>query len=137
MPTYDYRCSNCGHELEAFQAMSEDPLTDCPNCGTPKLRRLISGGTGVIFRGGGFYVTDSRATANGKRKAEKTAAVGDSGSDSGSSSGSSADTGTGSTSGATESSPSPPGSGAKGSADKPATKPQNTARKGNRDRKAS
>ena len=75
MPTYDYRCSNCGHELEAFQAMSEDPLTDCPNCGTPRLRRLISGGTGVIFRGGGFYVTDSRG-GGAKRKAEKTGSAG-------------------------------------------------------------
>ena len=57
MPTYDYRCKNCGHEFEEFQSISADPLTDCPVCdGT--VQRVISGGTGLIFKGSGFYITD-------------------------------------------------------------------------------
>jgi len=60
MPTYDYECRTCGHSFETFQSMSDDSLTICPECGKPQLRRLISGGTGVIFKGSGFYVNDSR-----------------------------------------------------------------------------
>ena len=59
MPTYDYECKNCGYEFEYFQAMSEDPLDTCPECGG-ELRRLIGGGTGVIFKASGFYVTDNK-----------------------------------------------------------------------------
>ncbi|MFP4644614.1 MAG: FmdB family zinc ribbon protein [Spirochaetales bacterium] len=69
MPSYDYECKECGHEFEAFQTMSEAPLTECPSCGQESLRRLIGGGMGIIFRGSGFYVNDSRASkssANGK-----------------------------------------------------------------------
>ncbi|MCF7934282.1 MAG: zinc ribbon domain-containing protein, partial [Spirochaetia bacterium] len=55
MPTYDYRCETCGYEFEHFQMMSEEPLSDCPKCGSP-VRRLIGGGIGVIFKGSGFYV---------------------------------------------------------------------------------
>ena len=71
MPTYDYQCEQCGHAFEAVQGMRDNPLRDCPSCGEPQLRRLISGGAGVIFRGSGFYVTDSRkssSTLNGKGK---------------------------------------------------------------------
>jgi putative FmdB family regulatory protein len=57
MPTYEYECKKCGHSFEAFQSMSDDPLTECPECGK-ELRRLINGGSGVIFKGSGFYVTD-------------------------------------------------------------------------------
>ena len=60
MPTYDYECRSCGHSFEAFQSMSEDPLTQCPECGKNELRRLIGGGTGIIFKGSGFYINDSR-----------------------------------------------------------------------------
>ena len=63
MPTYDYECANCQHTLEIFQSMMDDPLTDCPSCGTPQLRRVISGGTGIIFKGSGFYVNDSRGSS--------------------------------------------------------------------------
>jgi putative FmdB family regulatory protein len=64
MPTYEYECKSCGHTFEAFQAMSDDPLDSCPKCGK-SVRRLIRGGTGVIFKGSGFYVTD-RAGASPK-----------------------------------------------------------------------
>lgn len=65
MPTYDYECKECGHEFEAFQTMSEELLTQCPSCGKESLRRLIGGGTGVIFRGSGFYINDSRSSKTG------------------------------------------------------------------------
>ena len=58
MPTYEYVCSGCGHEMEAFQRMSEAALTDCPSCEEPQLRRKIGRGAGIIFKGGGFYETD-------------------------------------------------------------------------------
>ena len=63
MPTYDYRCTDCGHRFEAFQAMSADPLTECPLCGK-SVERLISGGAGLIFKGSGFYITDYKNKKN-------------------------------------------------------------------------
>ncbi|MBK6910469.1 MAG: zinc ribbon domain-containing protein [bacterium] len=56
MPTYDYRCTN-GHEFEEFQSMVAPPLDVCPVCGAPA-ERMISGGSGLIFKGSGFYITD-------------------------------------------------------------------------------
>lgn len=64
MPTYDYECRSCGYRFETFQSMSDDSLTICPDCGKDQLRRLISGGTGVIFKGSGFYVNDSRKSSS-------------------------------------------------------------------------
>lgn len=58
MPIYEYQCSNCGHELEELQTMSELPLVKCPNCGKDTLKRLIGTGGGLIFKGSGFYLTD-------------------------------------------------------------------------------
>lgn len=58
MPTYEYSCASCGHELETFQRMSDDPLVDCPSCREPSLKRKIGLGAGIIFKGGGFYETD-------------------------------------------------------------------------------
>lgn len=73
MPTYEYECKNCGHVFEAFQAMSDEPLKNCPKCGK-SVRRLIHGGTGVIFKGSGFYVTDkSKAAAGASSKTSKSA----------------------------------------------------------------
>lgn len=60
MPTYEYKCDACGHEFEKFQSMSAEPIKKCPKCGKNKVRRLISGGAGLIFKGSGFYITDYR-----------------------------------------------------------------------------
>ena len=60
MPTYDYECSGCGQTFEVFQRMSDEPLSNCPDCGAPA-RRRISGGAGFIFKGEGFYITDHRS----------------------------------------------------------------------------
>ena len=69
MPTYDYRCNNCDHEFEEFQAMSAKPLKKCPECGKLKLERLIGTGAAVIFKGSGFYETDYRSDSY-KKSAE-------------------------------------------------------------------
>ena len=57
MPTYEYECKKCNHRFEVFQSMSDEPIKKCPECGK-QVRRLVSGGVGVIFKGSGFYVTD-------------------------------------------------------------------------------
>ena len=57
MPTYEYECEKCGYRFEKFQRMSDAPVRRCPRCGG-KVRRLITGGAGIIFKGSGFYVTD-------------------------------------------------------------------------------
>jgi putative FmdB family regulatory protein len=54
MPTYEYRCKSCGHELEAFQKITEDALRKCPECGKDELERLISGGN-FVLKGSGWY----------------------------------------------------------------------------------
>jgi putative FmdB family regulatory protein len=61
MPTYDYECSGCGHHFEAFHSISAEPLSDCPECGG-SVRRMIGGGAGFLFKGSGFYETDSRSS---------------------------------------------------------------------------
>ena len=63
MPTYEYLCQGSQHRFEVFQRMSDDPLKECPSCGS-EVRRVIYP-AGVIFKGSGFYVTDSRKAANG------------------------------------------------------------------------
>jgi putative FmdB family regulatory protein len=60
MPTYEYRCPDCGHEFELFQRMSDEAKADCPACGKPATRRM-SGGAGFLFKGSGFYITDYRS----------------------------------------------------------------------------
>lgn len=61
MPTYNYLCNQCGHRFDAFQAISAEAITDCPNCnGVGTVQRLITGGAGIVFKGSGFYVTDYR-----------------------------------------------------------------------------
>lgn len=69
MPTYEYRCSNCNHELEEFQSINAKPLKKCPQCGKSELQRLISLGGGVIFKGSGFWQTEYRSE-NYKKGAE-------------------------------------------------------------------
>ena len=68
MPTYDYVCGSCGHELEMFQSMSEAPKRKCPECGTMKLQRQIGMGAGILFKGSGFYETDYRSSSYEKGK---------------------------------------------------------------------
>jgi putative FmdB family regulatory protein len=68
MPTYQYRCTDCGHDLEAVQKFSDAALTECPNCGG-SLRKLFNA-VGVVFKGSGFYRTDSRA-GNGDSSGSK------------------------------------------------------------------
>lgn len=60
MPTYEYRCPECGHDFEKFQRMSDEPVAACPECDAAAVRRL-SGGAGLLFKGSGFYITDSRS----------------------------------------------------------------------------
>ena len=57
MPTYNYYCSDCDTHFSYFQKMSESPISSCENCGG-QVKRLITGGTGLIFKGSGFYLTD-------------------------------------------------------------------------------
>ena len=61
MPTYQYRCTECGNELEAVQRFTDPSLTDCPSC-EGQLRKVFNA-VGVVFKGSGFYRTDSRADA--------------------------------------------------------------------------
>jgi len=62
MPTYGYECKSCTHTFDAFQSIKDEPLKTCPKCGK-EVRRLINGGTGIIFKGGGFYVTDKKGSS--------------------------------------------------------------------------
>ena len=75
MPTYDYACSKCEHTFELFQQMSDSVRRKCPECGKLALKRLIGTGSGVIFKGGGFYETDYRSDSYKKAAdADKKAA---------------------------------------------------------------
>ncbi|MBK9229120.1 MAG: zinc ribbon domain-containing protein [Ignavibacteria bacterium] len=58
MPTYEYKCNNCGHTFDVLQSMKEEKLKKCPECGEDTLQRLIGSGAGLIFKGSGFYLTD-------------------------------------------------------------------------------
>ena len=73
MPTYAYRCIACDHRFDATQRFADDPLTECPACGG--LVKRVIGPVGVVFKGSGWYITDSRksseATNGGKADAPK------------------------------------------------------------------
>jgi putative FmdB family regulatory protein len=58
VPTYGYRCAPCGHEFDVFQRMSDEPVAACPVCGAPARRLFFP--AGIVFKGSGFYKTDSR-----------------------------------------------------------------------------
>jgi len=85
MPTYEYQCTKCGKEFEFFQSIKDVPLKVCPACGKPALKRKISAGVGLIFKGTGFYITDyknkssSQSTATNKTKNTKPNTSQDSG----------------------------------------------------------
>lgn len=74
MRTYSYKCTNCDHRFEARQRFSDDPLSECPVCGSP-IRKVITP-VGIVFKGSGFYVTDNKngrpvGTANGSGSPSK------------------------------------------------------------------
>ncbi|MCU1372458.1 MAG: FmdB family transcriptional regulator [Ilumatobacteraceae bacterium] len=73
MPTYEYRCKNCGHEFDIVQSFSDDSLTDCPSCHEATLKKVF-GNVGITFKGSGFYKTDSRSagTFGSARDADKS-----------------------------------------------------------------
>lgn len=84
MPTYSYICDACGHRFEQFQTIVEEPIKICPECEEERVRRLIVGGAGLIFKGSGFYITDyARSKVPGQERSpasdgskEKTDKVG-------------------------------------------------------------
>ena len=73
MPTYDYKCTECEHTFELFQSMTEDPITECPEC-KGVVKRLIGAGIRPIFKGSGFYETDykSKGGSGSKKSAVST-----------------------------------------------------------------
>lgn len=73
MPTYEYRCVQCGHQFERFQFINDEPLgkADCPVC-HGEVKRLISGGAGLLFKGSGFYITDYRSDSYKKAAKAET-----------------------------------------------------------------
>ena len=90
MPTYQYACTACGHRFEAVQSFSDSSLTDCPEC-AGRLRKVFSS-VGIVFKGSGFYRTDSRAKEGAVAGGAKDSAGAEKSSDSSASPGSS-DTG--------------------------------------------
>lgn len=70
MPTYEYECSSCRHRFEEFQSIMDKPIRTCPRCGK-EVRRLISGGGGLLFKGSGFYITDYRSESYKKKEKEE------------------------------------------------------------------
>jgi putative FmdB family regulatory protein len=77
LPTYQYRCTECGHSFEQFQSFTDDALTVCPECGG-RLRKMFNA-VGVVFKGSGFYRTDSRESSTSAESpaAEKAPASSD------------------------------------------------------------
>ena len=74
MPTYRYQCKKCGKKLEEFQSITAPPLVRCPKCKTNNLVREIGAGSGLIFKGSGFYQTDYKKDIKKEsKKAEKPA----------------------------------------------------------------
>jgi putative FmdB family regulatory protein len=111
VPTYQYTCTDCGEPVEAVQKFSDDPLTVCPHCGG-KLRKVFSP-VGIVFKGSGFYRTDSRngSSADRAKKDKEPSGTGAKGSDSSSAGGSSSSgSSESSSSGSSDSAGSSPGS---------------------------
>ncbi len=75
MPVYEYRCPNCG-VFEATQKITDEPKTTCPTCGAP-VKKLISHGVGIIFKGSGFYCTDNRKDSQKSESGDSSSKSGD------------------------------------------------------------
>jgi putative FmdB family regulatory protein len=71
MPTYEYECEKCGHHFDVFQSMTEPHRKRCPKC-KGKVRRLVSGGAGIVFKGSGFYATDYRSSSYKEQKRKES-----------------------------------------------------------------
>ncbi|GLH95565.1 FmdB family zinc ribbon protein [Phytohabitans aurantiacus] len=106
MPTYQYACTACGHQLEAVQSFADEPLTECPAC-EGRLRKLF-GSVGVVFKGSGFYRTDSRSAEKSKSSSSSSSTTPSSSSSSSTSSDSSSSSSTTSSSPSSASKPSAP-----------------------------
>ena len=110
MPTYEYECTSCGQHIEVFQRISEDALTTCGVCGGA-LRKVFHP-AGIVFKGSGFYATDSRSASKSsgaeKKKAEATTGSGEGASSSGSEGGSGSTGSSDGKSGSTSGSPKEP-----------------------------
>lgn len=73
MPTYNYKCLSCKKKFVAFQTMNEGPILSCVVCSSDKVEKLISAGSGLIFKGAGFYLTDYKeASKKNKNNEVKT-----------------------------------------------------------------
>lgn len=77
MPTYEYKCTKCGYVFERFQGIKDPPYTKCPEC-NGLVKRLIGAGSGILFKGSGFYITDyrSRSYKEKERKEKQTTSPG-------------------------------------------------------------
>ena len=88
MPTYEYKCLDCGIQFDRFQGITEDPIQECPEC-SGQTKRLIGAGAGLIFKGSGFYITDYRSEGykESAKKDKESSSSGDGDSKSGDSKG--------------------------------------------------
>ncbi len=78
MPTYEYVCNECGHEFEEFHGINTPSISICPSCNKESVRRKISGGGGILFKGSGFYSTDYKNTSSHKESSEPSCTAGSS-----------------------------------------------------------
>ncbi|HVS67181.1 MAG TPA: FmdB family zinc ribbon protein, partial [Mycobacteriales bacterium] len=111
MPTYEYVCTKCGEGLEAVQSFSDPPLTKCPNC-KGKLRKVFSA-AGIVFKGSGFYKTDSRSGSKSKSASSSSTSTKESTASSGSDSSSSSSSSGGDSSSSSSTASSKGGDGSK------------------------
>jgi putative FmdB family regulatory protein len=113
VPTYEYACTNPEgkHQFEVVQSFTDAPVTECPECGAPV--RKVYGSVGVVFKGSGFYRTDSRKSASSSDGASSSKDSSSSSKDSSSSSSSSKDSSSSTTSSSTAPAPSTSGGGSK------------------------
>ena len=72
MPTYEYECRSCHRRFERLQSFAAKPVSVCPKCGKRSVKRLISSGAGLLFKGSGFYATDYRSSGYKKQASEES-----------------------------------------------------------------